>query len=111
MNIPARGQSEEQRRELERAIQEFERQSSELFQSSEERFCVPNKNGLSVWVGVKSVRAKDRLETVQRLVFRQFSAEARYIDSERVEWVHFGFFHPSKRPEKVGGFVRFVDAA
>ena len=111
MNVPARSQTEEQRRELDRAIQEFERRSSELFQPSEERFCVPNENGLGVWVGVKSIRAKDRLEAIQRLVFRQFSAEARCIDSERVEWVHFGFFHPSKRPEKVGEFVRFVDAA
>jgi hypothetical protein len=111
MNVPARSQSEEQRRELSRAIKGFERRASELFQPSEERFCILNENGLGVWVGVKSVRALDRLETVQRLVFRQFSAEARYIDSERVEWVHFGFFRPSKRPEKVGEFVRFVDAA
>jgi hypothetical protein len=111
MNVPWQNQTEEWRGELKRTIEEFHRRRPELFDHTEEPICIPNSNGLGVWIGVKSVHARNRLESVHRLVFSRFAPEARYTDNAGLEWVHFGYFHPSARPEKIGPGVRFVDAA
>lgn len=111
MNVPSRRQAEEWRRQLVRSVEEFDRRRKELFDPTEEVHCIRNPNGLGVWIGVKSVCATQRLETVQRLVFRGFAEEARWTDDAGYAWVHFGFFSPSVRPEKVDGIeaVRFVN--
>ena len=56
MNVPSRDQTEEWRRQLYRAIEEFDRLSSELFGPTEVVYRIPHSNGLGVWIGVKSVR-------------------------------------------------------
>ena len=111
MNVPSRDQTEEWRRQLYRAIEEFDRLSSELFGPTEVVYRIPHSNGLGVWIGVKSVHASQRLETVHRLIFGGFAEEARWTDDAGFEWVHFGFFSPSVRPEKVAeaDSVRFVN--
>jgi predicted ATPase len=81
MNVPSRDQTEEWRRQLYRAIEEFDRLSSELFGPTEVVYRIPHSNGLGVWIGVKSVYARQRLETVHRLIFGGFAEEARWTST------------------------------
>jgi hypothetical protein len=94
---------EEWRRRIQRNIDEFNRQATKLFDSTEKFGCVPDKDGLAVWIYIQSVQAPNIFEVLSRSVFQGLTPQYHVEGGRR--WARFGYSHSKMVPFLESDFV------
>ena len=81
---------EGQRGVVKRAVEEFSRRSDEYLDSTEEWNGYFDNDGLGVHIGIRSIRARQLLTSLEKSVFRGFQAH-RFEYEDGVVWARFGY--------------------
>ena len=104
-NVPY-DEREDWRRRIQRNIDEFNRQAPKLFDNTEKFGCVPDTDGLAVWIYIQSVRAANIFEVLSRSVFQGLTPQYHVEGGRR--WARFGYSHSKMVPFlESDSFVRF----
>ncbi len=83
-------QQVDRRAVIRRAAQELSRRATEFLDWTEEHAIWFDADGLGLWVGVRSIRARQILESLRRSVFRGFESHAFHYEGGMV-WARFGY--------------------
>jgi hypothetical protein len=76
---------------IRRAAQELSRRATEFLDWTEECVFYFDADGLGLRVGIRSIRARQIFEALQRSIFRGFEPHAfRYEDG--MVWARFGYY-------------------
>jgi len=80
-----------QRGVIKRAVQEFIRRSREFLDQTERYAVVFEEEGLGIYIDIRSIRARQVLESLPKSVFRGFQPHALQYADDRVVWMRFGY--------------------
>lgn len=95
MNLPY-DEREDRRRRIQRNMDDFKRQTPELFDSTEKFGYQLDRDGLGVWIYIQSGRATNTFEMLSRSVFQGLTPQ--YHDEGGRHWARFGYSHSKSLP-------------
>jgi len=75
---------------IRRLAQQLSQRTHEFFDRTEEALLYFDADGLGLWVGIRSIRARQLFESLHRSVCRNFVPHA-YRVNDGVAWMRFGF--------------------
>lgn len=75
---------------IRRATEDFSRRTSEFLDSTEEWNGYFDNDGLGVHIGIRSIRARELLISLEKSIFRGFQAH-RFEDENGMVWARFGY--------------------
>ncbi len=76
---------------IRRAVQEFMRRSGEFLDQTERYAVMFDADGLGVHIGIRSIRARQVLQSLPDSVFRCFQPHAFWYGDDGVVWARFGY--------------------
>src|SRR5258708_23926479 len=87
---------EDWRRRIQRHIDELNSQAPKLFGRTEKFACVPDADGLGVWIYIQSVQAPNIFDVIGRSIFRGFTPQ--YHREGGRMWARFGYSYSRAVP-------------
>ncbi|MGH9688500.1 MAG: hypothetical protein ACRD5K_15560 [Candidatus Acidiferrales bacterium] len=82
------------RRTIYRKLEEFRSRVFEVIEPSEQCGFYFEQGGLKVRIGIQSVRAMERFEQLQKLMFQSFVPHNFVTDEHGITWASFGYSEP-----------------